>query len=54
MVTPHVDGAGDGDEEEEDSGVVKTIFNTITANTITANTTTAHESRQSTKRLLKG
>jgi hypothetical protein len=49
MVTPHVDGAGDGDEEEEDSGVVKTIFNTITANT-----TTAHESRQSTKRLLKG
>jgi hypothetical protein len=44
MVTPHVDGAGDGDEEEEDSGVVKTI----------SNTTTAHESRQSTKRLLKG
>jgi hypothetical protein len=49
MVTPHVDGAGDGDEEEEDSGVVKTIFNTIIANM-----TTALESRQSTKRLLKG
>jgi hypothetical protein len=44
MVTPHVDEAGDEDEEEEDSEADK----------ITSNTTIAHESRRLTKRLSRG